>query len=150
MAKIPRTVKIKKGGVEFTSNIDKTKYLISELIRAANLDVGKLIRRRMLEKLRKDRRGMRRSKRLARAFQFWARKMENDLVIGIKHNTWYGVEQELGTRNQPKRDVLKSTVMENIDDIRRIQGQYISAIEEENKATGLIRPNDEGDNNEND
>jgi HK97 gp10 family phage protein len=146
---MPRTVKIKKDGVEFTSNINKASYTLEELQRAALRDVGRLIRKRMLQKA-KQMPGMRRNKRIGRALQFWVRKRETDLIVGSKHDTWYGKDQELGTRNQPKRGIIKGTVMENIDDIRRIQGQYLSYIENENKALGLIKPNDEGDNSEND
>lgn len=52
--------------------------------------------------------------------------------------TWYGVLQELGTKNQPKRDILRGTTMDNLDDIRKVQGAYLSAISDENKALGLI------------
>jgi len=48
------------------------------------------------------------------------------------------VQQELGDRNQPARHILRGTVMENIDEIRKIEGQYLSAIEDENKALALI------------
>lgn len=45
---------------------------------------------------------------------------------------------EFGSSKQPARPFIKTSVMENIDEIRRIQGQYLSAIEDENKALGLI------------
>lgn len=131
------TIKIKKDGIEFTSNVDRVQYTLEELSRAALRDSAKLIRKKTLEKLRKLP-GMRRSKRLYGSTQYWVRKRETDLQIGFKHDTWYGVHQELGDRNQPARHILRDTVMENIDDIRRIQGQYLSAIEDENKALGLI------------
>ena len=37
-------LKIKKGTIQFTSNVDKVKFTIEELINAANRDVGKYIR----------------------------------------------------------------------------------------------------------
>lgn len=55
--------------------------------------------------------------------------------------TWYGADSELGTKNQPARNILRSTVWENIDEIQRIQGQYLSAIQDENKALSLIDHN---------
>lgn len=149
MARLPKAVKIKKDGVEFTSKVDRANYLISELNRAALLDTGKLMRRRMLPKA-KQMPGMRRSKRPLSAFQYWVRRRETDLVVGSKHRTWYGKDQELGTSKQPKRSIIKGTVMENVNDIRRIQGQYLSAIEAENKAMGLIQPNEEGGNDTSD
>lgn len=135
---LPKSVtKIKKGGVEFTSNVDRAKYTMKELQRAALRDSAKLIRKRMIEKLKKLP-GMRRSKRIYGSTQYWLRKIESDLQIGFKHNTWYGVDQELGTSKQPKRGILRDTVFENIDEIRKVQGKYLSAIENDNKAKGLI------------
>lgn len=134
---VPPAVKITKQGVELISNVDRCKYFITELTRAALKDVGKLVRRRGLDKMRKLR-GLRRGKRPPHALQYWVRKRETDLQVGLKHNTWYSVDQELGTRNQPKRSILRDSAFENIDDIRRIEGAYLSAIEDENRALGLI------------
>lgn len=140
---MPRSViRVNKNGVKYISNVDRAQYTIKELSRAALKDVAKLIRRRMLDKARKMP-GMRRGKRIPNAFQYWVRKRETDLVVGIKHDTWYGVEQELGTSNQPKRSIVRDTVYENIDEIRRIQGKYLSAISAENKALGLINEEEE-------
>lgn len=58
--------------------------------------------------------------------------------MGIKHNTWYGVLQELGDGNQPRKSILTRAVQENIDEIRRIEDHYLSAVEDENRALGLI------------
>lgn len=143
MARIPSPVKVRKDGVEYVSRVDRTKYLLLELTRAALRDVGKFIRRRSLDEVRKMP-GFRRGKRPLRAFQYWVRKRDNDLWVGIKHNTWYGALQELGSKGQPKRAILTTVTRENIDEIRRIEGQYLSAIEDENKAIGLIDPDDEG------
>lgn len=143
MGRLPRANKITMNKVEFTSKVDRAQYTIEELSRAALLDTGKLIRKRMLKKA-KQQPGMRRAKRPYRAFQYWVRRRETDLVVGTKHGTWYGSEQELGSSRQPKRSIIRGTVMENIDDIRRVQGQYLSAIENENKAKGLIKPGEDG------
>jgi len=143
MARIPSPIKIRKSGVEYISRVDRTKYLLAELTRAALRDVGKYVRRIQLDEVRKLK-GLKRGKRPLRAFQFWVRKRDQDLWVGIKHNTWYGVQQELGSHNQPKRAIVKNSVMKNIAEIRKIEGQYLSAIENENKALGLIDPDDEG------
>lgn len=132
--------RIAASGVEFTSSVDRVKYLLVELQRAALRDTAKLIRKRMIAKLRQLP-GMKRAKRPYSSTQYWVRKQETDLQIGFKHDTWYGVHQELGTKNQPARSILRGTVMENIDDIRRIQGKYLSEIENENRALGLIDEN---------
>ena len=135
---MPKSVtKVKKDGIEFISSVDRIQYTIEELSRAALRDVAKLVRKRMVQKLKKLP-GMKRSKRVYNSTQYWVRKRETDLQIGFKHDTWYGVQQELGDRNQPARHILRSTVMENLDEIRKIEGQYLSAIEDENKALALI------------
>lgn len=142
---IPKAVKITSKGVEYISQVDRTKYLLVELQRAALRETGNLIRKRMLQEVRK-RPGLRRGRRPPNAFQFWVRKQEVDLQVGIRHNTWYGVDQELGTNNQPRRSILRDTTYNHIDDIRRIQGVYLSSIENENRALGLIDEDDEGEN----
>jgi hypothetical protein len=142
---VPSPIKIKRNGVEYVSNVDRAKYTLEELTRAALRDVGKLIRRRTMDLARKQV-GMRRARRISKSFQFWVRRRESDLIVGIKHGTWYGVDQELGTKNQPKRAILRTVVMDNIDEIRKIQGMYLKHIENENRALGLISENDEGDN----
>ena len=82
--------------------------------------------------------GLKKAKRPYSSTQYWVRKKETDLQIGFKHDTWYGVLQELGTKNQPKRDILRGTTLESINDIMKVQGAYLSAINEENRALGLI------------
>ena len=140
---MPKSVtKIKKDGIEFISNVDRVQYTIQELSRAALKDVAKLLRKRMVQEL-KTLPGMRRSKRIYNSTQYWVRKRDCDLQIGVKHDAWYGVNQELGTKGMPKKGVIRETTFKHIDDIRRIEGQYLSAIEDENKALGLIDEEEE-------
>jgi len=142
---LPRSVtRISRDGVSFKSDVDRAKYLLKELQRAALRDTAKLIRKKMIAKLRKLP-GLKKGKRPYRAVGYWVRGIEADLQIGfgntkkgLSGDTWYGIQQELGTKNQPKREILRSTVMENIDDIRRVQGAYLSSIADENRAIGLI------------
>lgn len=136
---LPKTVtKVdRKGGLTFVGNADRANYLLRELVRRAQLDTAKLIRKRILLKQRKLP-GMSRHRRLTLSTQYWVRRYEGDLQIGFKHDTWYGADSELGTNGSPPRNILRGTVMESIADIRRIQGQYLSAIESENKAIGLV------------
>lgn len=133
----PSVTRIKRDGVEFVSSVDRAKYTIHELERAALKDVAKFLRRRMLDKLRKLP-GMRRHRRLWASTQYWVRRIEADLVIGFKHDSWYGAKSEFGQDGQPARRILRDTVFENIDQIRIIQGQYLKHIEDENRALGLI------------
>jgi hypothetical protein len=142
---LPRSVtKVKKKNVEFTSSVDRVEYTLTELTRAALRDIGKLLTRRIHQKIRNiASKSLKRSPRVRSAFQYWNRKRETDLVIGIKHDTWYGVDQELGMDGQPKRDILRSTVVENIDLIEQIQAQYLEHIENEMNARRMIDENAE-------
>lgn len=171
MANPPSGLKITKNGITYTSNIDRTKYTIKELSRAALRDVGRLIvsKVRKRSRLRNHMSGVVMKSRFYGkdgAFSWWVRRRETDMQIGIKHDTWYGVKQELDSGVRPPKStvprqrraetqqkkrrkkkppighqILMTAVKESIDDIRRIEGHYLSAIEDENRALGLI--NDE-------
>ena len=141
---IPSPIKIKRNGVEYISQVDRAKYLMVELERAALRDIGKLVRRRALDGIRKLQ-GLKKGRRPPNAFQFWVRKRETDLIVGIKHDTWYGVEQELGTMNQPRRAILTNSTMGEIQEIQNIIKHYLGEIEYENRVLGLINENEEGD-----
>ena len=129
---VPSVVKLKRNGVEYTSKVERTKYLLSELVRAALKDTGSYICKMTRKQIR------RRTGRLAKNTQYWVRKHDMDLQVGFKPGGWYGMYQELGTENKPKIGALKNAVMLNLAEIRRIQGQYLSTIEDENRALGLI------------
>ena len=146
---IPKSVtkmkmnKAKDGfDLTFVSNVDAVNYTIQELIRRANIDVGMYVAKTANARARSElpvyKRGTRVGTMIKKAaFQYWARKEENDLIVGIKHNTWYGVGQELGDDKMMKHGILYNTVKENSDQIREIQGQYLSAINDENEAVKL-------------
>ena len=68
--------------------------------------------------------------------------------MGFKQSGFYGGFQELGTSKQPKIGALTQTVMDNIDEIRRIEGEYLQHIEDENRALGLIDENEAIGNDE--
>ncbi len=140
---MPKSVtKIKKDGIEFVSNVDRAQYTIQELSRAALKDVAKLLRKRMVQEL-KTLPGMKRHRRIYNSTQYWVRKRDCDLQIGVKHDAWYGVNQELGTKGMSKKGVIRETTFKHIDDIRKIEGQYLSAIEDENRVLGLIDEEEE-------
>lgn len=136
MARVPRATRIRRGNVEIVSKVDRAIFTLDELVHAANVDVGKYMSNQMRREARKLP-GMRRSRRV-NSFQYWARRREKDLIIGTKHDTWYGAQQELGSSNQPKRGIIRNSTYNNINEIRKIQGAYLSAIEDENRALGLI------------
>lgn len=142
---IPSPMKFKKDGVEFVSNVDRCNYTIRELTRAALRDVGRYVVRQCTRKARRLE-GLGRTRYIQKRFQFWVRRQEGDLQVGI-HNvlknknpgaTWYGIDQELGLNGQPKRAFLHDSVYENIKTIRDIEAQYLSAIEDEQQALALI------------
>lgn len=82
---LPNSVKITKDGVEYENNVDATKWTLTELIRAALRDCGKLICRRAKQKIKK------RTGRGAKNIQYWVRyKQETpDLLVGIKPGGFY-------------------------------------------------------------
>lgn len=141
---LPRSnMRINRNGVTYTSNIDRASYTIKELSRAALRDVARLIKYSIRQEFNKLQGMRKQSGRFKGAFQHWLRKNEGDLQIGIRHNTWYGVNQELGDKNQPKRDLIRNAVFNNIDEIKRIESQYLSAIEDELNAQSLINEEEE-------
>lgn len=80
---MPRSVtRINKKGIKFVSNVDRVQFTIRELCRAALRDTAKFLRKRMIEQL-KQLPGMKRSKRIYNSTQYWVRKNENDLQIGL-------------------------------------------------------------------
>jgi len=143
---IPKSViKIKKANVEYVSSVDRCKYTLVELQRAALRDIGKFLRKRIMQEIKKMP-GMKRAKRPYNSTQYWVRKKETDLQIGFKHDSWYGARQELGEFGQPARHILRRTVYENIPEIVHIESKYLSAMEDEALALAMMDENDEGDN----
>lgn len=138
---LPKSViRFDKNGVKFISNVDRAQYTIQELTRAAMRDVGKLVCR-YVNQLAMQLPGLKKSRRVrggTSAFQYWARKQECDLQVGIKHNTWYGVEQELGSSKMKKHGFLRNTVYDHIPEIVEIESKYLSAMESEAEALKLI------------
>jgi len=143
---VPKSVvKFKKNNVEYTSSVDRAQYTIRELTRAALRDVGKYICRICNSEAMKLP-GLKKSRRVrgkTSAFQYWARNNECDLQVGIKHNTWYGADQELGSKNQPKRGILRNSTYNNIATIIEIESKYLSALENEAEALRLIDSEDD-------
>lgn len=145
---VPKSVvRFRKNGVEYTSSVDRVNYTIVELTRAALRDVGKYLARTANSKAMKLK-GLKKSRRVrGRTSTFlynvpWAQSGLPHLEVGVTHDTWYGVEQEMGSSKQPRRQILKKSAQENISIIAAIEAQYLSAMEDEAKALSLI---DEGD-----
>lgn len=122
---LPISVKIKKDGVEYENNVNAVQWTLSELIRAALRDCGKLICRRTKTKVKK------RTGRGIKNIQYWVRSKQEtpDLLVGLKPGGFYLGFQELGTYKSPKLSFLTDTTRENIDEMQRIQAQYLSGID---------------------
>ena len=141
---VPKSVvKINKNGVQYTSSVDRASYTILELTRAALRDVGKFLVRTANSKAMKLK-GLKKSRRVrGRTSTFlynvpWAKTGLPHLEVGVTDDTWYGVEQELGTSQQPKRQILRNSAHDNIAQIIEIESQYLSALESEARALSLI------------
>ena len=134
--KVHSAIKITKNGVEYISQVNRTQYMLKELVHAANKDVGKYVTREAKKVIRRN------TGRGRKNTQYWARK-DGSLQVGYKPGGFYLGFQELGTTKVQQENMLKNAVLNNIDAIRRIQGTYIKSIEDENKALGLINENEE-------
>lgn len=141
---VPKSVvRFNKNGIKFISSIDKANYTILELTRAALRDVGKYLARTANTAAMKLP-GLKKSRRVrGRTSTFlydvpWAKSGLPHLEVGVTHDTWYGVDQEMGTSSQPKRGILKNSAQQNIAKIVEIESQYLSALEDEAKALRLI------------
>lgn len=129
---IPSSVKFRKNGVEFLNNVDRCNYLIEELVRAALKDTGKFICRETRKLIK------RKTGRLAKNTQYWVRKKSGDLQVGFKPSGFYGMYQELGTEKTPKIGALSKSTEENIETIKKIQGQYLSKLNDEAEAISAV------------
>lgn len=150
MAMPKSVVRFKKDGIEYISSVDKCEYTIRELTRAALRDVGKFVCRKCNSNAYKLWKGLRQNGRMSNrikgrksTFQYWARSKECDLIVGVKHGTWYGTDQELGTSNQPKKAILRTAVERNIPTIVEIESKYLSALESEAEALKMIESEDD-------
>lgn len=143
---VPKSVtKFNKNGVTFVSNVDYCQYTIAELTRAALKDVGVFVCRKCNENAFKLWKGLRQKGRMSNrikggrsAFQYWVRSRSLDLQVGIKHSTWYGVEQELGSSNMPKKAILRTNVENNIATIVEIESKYLPWVEDQVQALKVM------------
>lgn len=140
MAAPKSVMKINKNGVTFTESVDRANYFITELTRAAMKDVARYVLRIVRGKVRGINNQTRKMRYAPMRYQYWVRKKECDLQLGVENtargaNTaWWADQAELGTASQPRRGFLTSTVYDNIDMIRKIEAQYLSAIETEDES----------------
>lgn len=129
---LPKAVKITRNGIEFTNNVEAVNYTLKELIRAALRDCGKLFCSRFRQAYYKH--FKRRKGRVGKFTQYWVRSKQDipDLLVGIKPNAFYGGMQEFGSSKTSKLGLMTSTAQDNIDNIQKIQAQYLSALNNDN------------------
>ena len=74
---VPKAIKFTQNGFEYISKVDRTKYMLKELVHAANKDVGKYITKETKKKIKS------RTGRGRKNTQYWARK-DGSLIVGYK------------------------------------------------------------------
>ena len=133
----PKVTRINKNGVYFEESVDRIKYELSELKRAALRDVGiylcRTFRKNFYSTFKK------RKGKSGRALQYWARKREQDLQIGWKSTIGFhhGL-QETGSKTVEQKRLLFKTVHDNVPTIILILSQYLSAMEDDAAALAKI------------
>ena len=146
-------VKVKKTGVEYTSNVDAAEYYIFELTRAALRDVGKFVKAEFRNKFYTyfDKQ----TGNAGRATSYVVLSNKDTkyprVEIGLKKSQLkgvYGYEQEFGTSNIQRLGLLTEAVQGNIPTIVEIESKYLSALEDEAKALALINESEYDDENE--
>ena len=87
---IPKSVtRVNKDGVTFVDNVARTQYTLEELTRAALRDTGKYVCSRF--RMSYYSHFKRKKRRVWRYTQYWVRKREGNLQVGVKPNGFYGL-----------------------------------------------------------
>lgn len=146
-------VKFSKNGVEYTSEVDKCEYFIFELTRAALRDVSKYVRKKFKESYYTHFKKHSGNAGRAASAKVWssANTQYPRVDIGLKTGKvagFYAYFQELGSSNTKRLGLLQKAVEDNVDEIRKIESQYLSAIENESEAERLIDESETEDNDE--
>lgn len=145
----PKSVaKVKKNGVEYTSNVDAAEYYIFELSRAALRDVGKFVRTKWKENYYShfQKHSGDAGKAVSSVVLSGKKTKYPRVEIGLKQGKidgFYAYFQEFGTSKTPKLGILTDTVESNIATIVEIESKYLSGLESEAAALALI--SSEGD-----
>lgn len=141
-------VKVKKNGVEYTSNIDAAEYYIFELSRAALRDVGKFVRTKWKENYYShfQKHSGDAGKAVSSVVLSGKKTKYPRVEIGLKQGKidgFYAYFQEFGTSKTPKLGILTDTVESNIATIVEIESKYLSGLESEAAALALISSEDD-------
>lgn len=140
------------GRIEFRDYTDLAEYSIRSLSSFALTDIGKYICNNVRQLIRTDFPELGR-KRVMHAYQYWVRKVETDLIVGIKnpylgrnargpsssgergYDAWYNMGLETGYQGEvkiPRKAYFETFVYGHLDVIRRIEASYLSAINMDN------------------
>lgn len=141
-------VKVKKNGVEYTSNVDAAEYYIFELSRAALRDVGKFVRTKWKENYYShfQKHSGDAGKAVSSVVLSGKKTKYPRVEIGLKQGKidgFYAYFQEFGTSKTPKLGILTDTVESNIATIVEIESKYLSGLESEAAALALISSEDD-------
>ena len=153
---VPKSViKIKKGGVEYTSNVDRVMYTMDELERGALKDVAKFLRSEIRKRLKST--GSVRTRTLSKSITSWVRKgnekYQTKLLIGTpsaaktkakgRGSVFYASMLEFGTSLISARPFMRPAVYENIPKIVEIESKWLSGLEDEARALRMIDEREE-------
>lgn len=135
-------IKAKEGKAEVTyeSNLDACQYYIFELTRAALRDVGKFVSKAFRAAYYSHFTKQTGQAGKSTKYKVWSNKdtlyPRVDIGLDSKALGFYAYFQEFGTKtgNVPKLGLLTKTVEDNVDEIIRIESQYLSALDGEERA----------------
>ena len=122
--------------VEYDNKIDRAKYTLDGLVYGALRDVGKFVCTKFKEAYYGH--FKRRKGKVGRFTQYWVRRREMNLQVGIKPGGFYGGFQEKGTSKQPALNLLSDSVKNNIPKIVQIESEYLSSLSDEAAALARI------------
>lgn len=147
-------VKVKKNGVEYTSNVDACEYYLFELSRAALRDVGKFVRKKWRTEYYSI--FKKHSGDGGRAVTYKVISGQNTkyprIQLGLKtgrSDGFYAYFQEFGSSRTPKMGILTGIVENNVQTIVEIESKYLSGLEDEARALALIDSEGDYDSDEN-
>ncbi len=131
----------------YESNAKEIKYVMTELERAALKEAAKLLRKKVKSTVPVDE-GV-----LKKNIGTWVKKTDGSMQIGVytkerakRKKYVYAYHAHLvyfGTKKTKAIPFLRDPIMANIDQIVAIQTKYLKAIEDENRAKGLINQKEE-------
>lgn len=134
-------IKAKDGKTEVTyeSNLDACEYYIFELTRAALRDVGKFVTKAFRAAYYSHFTKRTGEAGKATKYKVWSNKNtiypRVDIGLDTKAKGFYAYFQEFGTStgNVQKLGLLTKTVQDNVNEIVKIESQYLSALDGEAK-----------------